>query len=160
MKAFLLYFFFALLALSVQGALLKGIKPDFIFILVFFYSLRYGQLKGLAYGAVTGLLIDFVSGFILGPNIISKAFTGYAIASTRQKIFQWNIVINTVMIAIFSIIDIFIIRICLEIFANMSFVNMSMKTFIVQGVYTILISLVFFPLLNPEKNSVLPFKMR
>ena len=88
MKAFLLYFFIAILALSVQAVLFKGTKPDFVFILVFSYSLRYGQLKGMAYGALTGLMIDFASGFILGPNIISKAFTGMLLHQSDKRYFN------------------------------------------------------------------------
>ncbi len=155
MKAFLLYFLIALLTLSLQAVLFKGIKPDFVIILVFFYSLRYGSLKGMAYGALTGLLIDFASGFILGPNIISKAFAGYMVTSVRQKVFQWNIIINTVMIVIFSIIDIFLIYICIETFANISSANVSLKTSILQVVYTMIISLLFYPALNPEKENSL-----
>lgn len=158
MKAFSLYFFIAILALSVQAVLFKGTKPDFVFILVFSYSLRYGQLKGMAYGALTGLMIDFASGFILGPNIITKAFTGYIVASVRQKVFQWNVIINTVVIVVFSIIDIFLLYICIETFTNISFVNMSLKTSIIQVIYTTLISLLFYPVLNPERENVLSFK--
>ncbi|NOZ69491.1 MAG: hypothetical protein GXP46_09695 [Deferribacteres bacterium] len=64
MKKFLLYLAVAYLAVSVQAVFFKGIKPDFVLVLVCFYSLKYGGLKGVTYGALTGLLIDTVNGFL------------------------------------------------------------------------------------------------
>ena len=153
MKTFIIYFITALFALSVQAVFFKGAKPDFVLVLVFFYSLRYGQIKGMVYGALLGLLIDASGGFILGPNIISKALAGYFAASVRQRIFQWNIFINTVVITIFSIIDVLLVYICLETFANISFVNISLKTLIMQVIYTVLTGLLLYPVLNPEKDN-------
>ncbi len=150
---FTIYSLIALFALSVQAVLFKGIKPDLVLVLVFFYSLRYGRAKGTAYGALTGLLIDTAGGFILGPNIISKSLAGYFAASVRQRIFQWNIGINTAVIALFSVIDILLVYICLETFANISFANMSVKTLIIQAMYTIVVSMISYPVLTPEKDN-------
>jgi rod shape-determining protein MreD len=154
MKIFSFYFLLALLALSIQATLLKGTKPDFIFILVYLYSLRYGQMKGMAYGALTGLLIDSTSGFILGPNIISKTFIGYIVPSVKQKLFQWNVIISTVMIAIFSIFDIFVVYVSLETFADISFINRAWKVSIMQVVYTAMIGIIFYPILIREKTGI------
>lgn len=153
MKAFSLYLLIALLAISIQATLFKGTRPDFVLILVFFYSLRYGQIKGMAYGALTGLLIDSASGFILGPNIISKSLIGFLVSSIRQKLFQWNIIISTAVIVAFSSVDIFLIFICFETFADMSFVNRPLGISIMQVVYTAGSGLLLYPLLNPEKDN-------
>lgn len=153
MKAFSLYLLIALLAISIQATLFKGTRPDFVLILVFFYSLRYGQIKGMAYGALTGLLIDSASGFILGPNIISKSLIGFLVSSIRQKLFQWNIIISTAVIVALSSVDIFLISICLETFADMSFVNRLLGISIMQVVYTTGSGLILYPLLNPEEDN-------
>lgn len=153
MKAFLFYFFLALLFLSVQATIFKVTKPDFVLVLVCFYSLKYGQTRGVTYGALTGLLIDSASGFILGPNILSKFLTGFMIISIRQKLFQWNIIISTLLIAIFSLADIFLVYICLKTFAGISFVNRPLRISIMQIVYTTAVGFILYPLLNPEKNG-------
>jgi rod shape-determining protein MreD len=153
MKAFLFYFFLALLFLSVQATIFKVTKPDFVLVLVCFYSLKYGQTRGVTYGALTGLLIDSASGFILGPNILSKFLTGFMIISIRQKLFQWNIIISTLLIAIFSLADIFLVYICLKTFAGISFVNRPLRISIMQIVYTTAVGFILYPLLNPEKND-------
>ncbi len=153
MRTFLLYLFIAFLALSVQATLFTGTKPDFVFILVCFYSLKQGHIKGTAYGALTGLLIDSASGFILGPNVISKSLAGFLISSIRQKLFQWNIIINTIVIAVLLLIDVFLVYTCLEIFAGISFVNRSLEISIMQVVYTTVAALILYPVLSPEKDS-------
>ncbi len=154
MRAFLFYFFLALLFLSVQATIFKVIKPDFVLVLVFFYSLKYGLTRGATYGALTGLLIDSASGFILGPNILSKFLTGFIINfSIRQKLFQWNIIISTLLIAIFSLADILLVYICLKTFTGISFVNRPLWISIMQIVYTTAVGFILYPLLNPEKNS-------
>lgn len=153
MRAFLFYFFLALLFLSVQATIFKVTKPDFVLVLVCFYSLKYGLTRGVTYGALTGLLIDSASGFILGPNILSKFLTGFMITSIRQKLFQWNIIISTLLIAIFSLADIFLVYICLKTFADISFVNRPLGISIMQIVYTTAVGFILYPLLNPEKND-------
>ncbi len=153
MRAFLFYLFLALLFLSVQATIFKVTKPDFVLVLVCFYSLKYGQTRGVTYGALSGLLIDSASGFILGPNILSKFLTGFMITSIRQKLFQWNIIISTLLIAIFSLADIFLVYICLKTFAGISFVNRPLGISIMQIVYTTAVGFILYPLLNPEKND-------
>ena len=160
MIIFFFYFIIALLSLSVQAVVFKGIKPDIILILVFFYSLRYGQMKGIVYGAVAGLLVDFSSGFILGPHIMSKVFIGYLIPSIRQKMFQWNITINTVMIILFCVVDMFLVYICLETFEDISFTNWALETLIMKVIYTAVMSMLVYPFLKSEKDGSLYLEVR
>ncbi len=153
MKAFFFYLFIALFALSVQATLFKATKPDFVLILVCFYSIKHGQKKGIAYGALTGLLIDSASGFILAPNIISKSLAGFFMGSIRQKLFQWNVIISAAVIAVISVADIFLVHIFLETFSKISFVNRPLKISIMQVIYTTAAALILYPVLNPEKDK-------
>jgi rod shape-determining protein MreD len=153
MKIFSIYFLVAIFALSIQSVFFTGVKPDSTLILVFFYSLRYGQTKGVLFGALSGLLVDISSGFIIGPHMMSKVFAGYFSASIRQKMFWWNIIINTLMVVILSFIDILLIYICLETFADVSFANRAIVSPIKQVIFTTAISIVVYPILSPEKDE-------
>jgi len=148
MKDFTLYFLLALLGLSFQATLFKGIRPDFILILVCCYSLRHGQNKGMAYGALTGFLIDSVNGFILGPNIFSKFIAGFLVGLIREKVFYWNIVLNTIVIIALSLLDIFIVRICFDIFSGLPINNTPLEVLIFQIFYTSAFSLIMYPFFN------------
>lgn len=145
---FLLYIFFAYLALALQAIFFKGIKPDFVLVLVCFYSFKYGQARGTTYGALAGLLMDTASGFIIGPNIISKVLAALLIAKLRENIFQWNITVNTVVLTILSIMDVFIVYICFETFSKMSFSNRPWGISVMGVIYTIIAALALYPLFN------------
>jgi rod shape-determining protein MreD len=153
MKAFLFYLFYAYLALSVQGVLFRGVKPDLVLILVCIYSLKYGKGKGVTYGALTGLLVDTASGFILGPNILSKSFAAFFMRSIRENVFHWDVFINTIIIAIVSVIDIFLVYFCLEFFSTATFINRSWNIPVMQAIYTVAFSVPLYVVMNPEKSN-------
>ncbi len=161
MKAFTLYLFVAFIAVSIQASLFFNLtRPDLVLVLVCFFSFKYGQKQGMLYGALTGLLIDSASGFIMGPNILSKAVTGYLMGATRRKFFQWNIFISTVLIGVFSFIDIYMIYICLETFAHMSFINRSFETSVLQVAYTMAAGLMLYPVLNSDIDNQTTLQVR
>ncbi|MEK6528842.1 MAG: rod shape-determining protein MreD [Nitrospirota bacterium] len=158
MKTFSFYVLLAFLLLSVQATVFSGVKPDFILVLVCFYSLRHGQMKGMIYGAFTGFLIDSASGVILGPNMFSKFLIGFMISSIRQKLFQWNIIVSALIIAIFSLMDIVLVYLFLETFAGISFTEMPFRILILQTVYTVIASLILYGFIDFEKDSGMPLR--
>jgi rod shape-determining protein MreD len=150
---FLLYIFFAYVTLALQAIFFKGTKPDFVLVLVCFYSFKYGQARGITYGALAGLLMDTASGFIIGPNIISKALSGFLVAKLRENIFQWNITVNTVVITILSIMDVFVVYICFGTFSKMSFSNRPWGVSIVGIIYTIISAWILYRFFYREKDA-------
>jgi len=158
MKTFSFYVLLAFLLLSVQATVFSGVKPDFILVLVCFYSLRHGQMKGMIYGAFTGFLIDSASSVILGPNMFSKFLIGFMISSIRQKLFQWNIVVSASIIAIFSLMDMVLVYLFLETFAGISFAEMPFRILILQTVYTVIASLILYVFFDFEKDLRMPLQ--
>ncbi len=153
MKNFLLYLAFAYLALSVQAIFFTGVRPDFVIVLVCCYSLKYGYAKGAAYGALTGLIIDTMGGFILGPNIISKSFAVFIIMIVRGKIFQWSMFANTIMVALLVIVDILIVYLCHEIFLEGSFATRLWVISPKEIMFTIAFALVAYNLFSLNSDS-------
>ena len=153
MKNFLLYLVFAYLALSVQAMFFKGIRPDLVIILVCTYSLKYGYAKGAAYGAFTGLIIDTMGGFILGPNIISKSLAALLIRMVRGKIFQWSMLVNTIMIALLVMFDILIVYLCHEIFLEGSFATRLWVISPKEIIFTIAAALAAYNLFSLDRDS-------
>ena len=153
MKNFLLYLALAYLALFVQAIFFKGVSPDLVIILVCTYSLKYGYAKGAAYGALTGLIIDTMGGFLLGPNIISKSLAAFLIWMVRGKIYQWSMFANTIMIAFLVIVDILIVYICHEIFLEGSFTTRLWDIFPRELIFTIAASLAAYNLFSLNNDS-------
>jgi len=153
MKKFLLYLAFAYLALSVQALFFKGVRPDFVIVLVCCYSLKYGYVKGAVYGALTGLIIDAMGGFMIGPNIISKSFAVFLISIVRGKIFQWSMFANTIMIALLVMVDILIVYLCHEVFLQGSFTTRLWVISPKEIMFTIAFALVAYNLFSLNSDS-------
>lgn len=155
MKKFLLYLFFAYAALAIQSLFFKGTKPDLILVLVCVFSLKFGQVNGVIYGTVTGLVVDAAGGLMIGPNIISKTVAAFLIRSIRNNLFQWNIYVNTLMIMFLSIIDIFLVYLSFEFFSRISFSNRPWTIPVVQVIYTAVASILLYRFLKPEVDETL-----
>jgi len=150
MKNGIYYIFLLYISLAVQAIFFTGVKPDFVLIIVCYYSLKYGRSKGVCYGAFAGLLIDTVNGFILGPHMLSKSLAGFFLKTVRENLFQWNIYINTVAMVVFSFINIMIVYICLDFFSKISLANRTIGTSALEIFYTVVASLVLYPFFKPE----------
>lgn len=157
MKRVLYYVFLLYIALAAQAVFFTGIKPDFVLIIVCFYSLKYGRTKGVFYGAFAGLLIDTANGFIVGPHLLSKSLAGFFLKTIRENLFQWNVYINTVVTVLFSFLNILVVFLCLDFFSKVSLANRTIGTSALEILYTVVFSLVLYPLFRPEvevKESV------
>ncbi len=154
MKKFLFYLFLAYCALAVQSMFFRGTKPDLVLVLVCVYALKYGQVKGIVYAIVTGLLLDTSGGLILGPHIISKTVAAFLITSLRENLFQWNMYVNTLMIIFLSVIDIILLFACYEFFSKASFKNIPWMIPLTQVMYTAVASLILYWLLKPQEDDM------
>jgi len=154
MRLFIIYMILAFFALSFQATFFPHVKPDLVLILVCFYSIRKGQVKGMLYGALSGFLIDSASGFIIGPNILSKSIVGFFFSFIRQKFFLWNVFLNTLLIFLFSIVDILLVRAVLEIFSGVSFALRSSWIMVLSVLYTTSAGVAVYPIFMVKQAGV------
>ena len=132
----------------IQAVFFHGARPDIVMVLVCIFTLKHGQVKGIALGAIAGLLIDTANGFILGPNILSKAMVAFLTGTIKDNLFQWNAFINAMVVTTLSVVDIFLVFMSLEIFLKASFFNRSWESSVLQVIYTLMASFVLYPLLT------------
>ncbi|UCD34600.1 MAG: rod shape-determining protein MreD [Nitrospiraceae bacterium] len=152
MKPLVLYLLMSYAALTAQAVFFTGTKPDVVLILVCFFALRYGQLKGMTYGALSGLVMDIACGFVLGPHIISKSVAGFVIGAVREQLFQWNIIINTIVVTFFAVVNIALVYLIFETFSRVSFDSRSSLLSLLEVVYTVLASIALYPLFRPDRG--------
>ncbi|MCH7827981.1 MAG: rod shape-determining protein MreD [Bacteroidetes bacterium] len=79
---FILSILFFIPVLFVQITLVQfitwgAITPNFILILLVFYSIFHGQLYGTVLGFVYGLLFDLITGGLLGSAMLSYTLAGF-----------------------------------------------------------------------------------
>lgn len=67
-----------------------GVRPSAIVLVVYWFGLKEGPVKGIAYGAVLGAVADGVSGGILGPGMLGKGLVGYFASSLSRGVFRWT----------------------------------------------------------------------
>ncbi|MBI5100863.1 MAG: rod shape-determining protein MreD [Nitrospirae bacterium] len=74
---------------------LLGVIPNLTLLPVYYAGIRYGESRGLLAGVLTGYLQDSMSHTLLGPNILSKAMTGFFSALfVSGRYFRWTVLLG------------------------------------------------------------------
>lgn len=154
MKDFLLYVLSAFLLISIQAVLFRGVKPDLLLVIVCLYSLKYGGARSLAFGAVAGLLADSASGFLIGPNIISKFIASAVMNFSREKLFSWNSFICMVVITGITVADIIFIYFYTRTFSGIYPADIFSGIAVLQVIYTAAAAFVFYHVIMPGKDFI------
>ncbi len=153
MKNFLAYIALVYCVLALQSVFVGNIKPDLVLVLVCVYALKYSYMKSMAFGAMSGLIVDAASGFVLGPNIISKLIVVFLSRTVRDNIYNWNILSNTLLVTVLSIVDVFAVHVCHEAFSGVSFTNRSWTVSLWGVVFTVGAAMLSYGLLKPERGA-------
>jgi len=106
-----------LLTVLVQGSVsFIHIKLNLTVILVCYIGMKRGEIPGMFFGALIGLIEDIISGVLLGPNILSKGLIGYLSSSLYRKLFIWTPLIGAINIFSLTFLDSSIVFILRSIF--------------------------------------------
>ena len=72
------------------------VKPDFILILLIFFSARYGRMAGIALGFAAGLFQDLTGSLaVLGASALVKSCVGFVVGTLNGNLTVWtNRVVN------------------------------------------------------------------
>lgn len=65
-----------------------GIRPGFVFITVFALAFSAGEGRGMLYGAAGGLMLDCLSGGLMGLMLSGYAITGYLAGRLGGRVFN------------------------------------------------------------------------
>jgi rod shape-determining protein MreD len=154
MRDTLLYVPAAIVLIAIQAVLFKGIKPDLILVLVCIFGLKYGPVKGMAFGAFAGFLLDAASGFMIGPNIIAKSSAGALLYFIRQKFYSWNSILCALVIMGIMIFDLLLVYSYIKTFSSITPAELHLKPVLLQAVYTSAASLLFYQVIRPERGYI------
>lgn len=119
----MIYVFWAVLILLtflIQGSIsFLHIKLNLTVILVCYIGIRKGEIKGMLFGALIGILEDSLSGIFIGPNLLSKGIIGYLSSSLSRRIFIWTPFLGVINIFFLTFLDCTIIFILRSVFDKM-----------------------------------------
>jgi rod shape-determining protein MreD len=71
----------------VQSLALGAVKPDFVLLLVIFFSLYKGPRQGMFYGIVVGLFVDALSGGVSGINSFVFGCLGFVSGLLKERVY-------------------------------------------------------------------------
>ena len=144
-----LLFFSAFVGIVLQDTVFNAIsiaegKPDFVLILVVFFALFHGHIKGGLLGLVFGLMEDLMTGRFIGLNAICKGLTGLVIGLVSERLYKNNFFIPVVTIFIST----FFCSICYLLCSTIIGLNIEgtrlMMVSIPDAVYNIVFSPFFY----------------
>ena len=74
-----------------------GVRPELLLIATIFFGFRFGALRGLQAGAISGILKDIfsVSGF--GAHALSFLLAGFLSSRLRSKLFKENFITEALL---------------------------------------------------------------
>jgi rod shape-determining protein MreD len=117
---YLLWALIILFTFVAQGSIsLFDITPDFTVLLVCYVGVKKGEVKGMFFGALIGILEDSLSGAFLGPHLLSKGLLGYLSALLYSRFFIWTPLLGIISAAVLTLMDSFMVFMLRSIFDRM-----------------------------------------
>ncbi|MDI6704439.1 MAG: rod shape-determining protein MreD [bacterium] len=84
---------------------IRGIKPDLFLIILVFFSLKKGSLKGEIMGFFIGIFEDLVSSGVFGINSFSKTICGFLVGKSKEKILHENFISQIIIMLSISLLN-------------------------------------------------------
>lgn len=113
-----------------------GLKPSFVFIVIYALSVTGGEWKGLFYGCLGGLVEDCLSGGYSGLFMSAYAISGFLAGKAGKKLFNIGESANFSGIFILSLISDFYIVLIMQ--------NQQGSSGIVSGVFRFALPQAFY----------------
>jgi len=143
----IIFFFVYLLQITVIPLIrLAGIIPDLILIILVYYSITRGQLYGTILGAVYGLLVDLISGNLLGLSMLSKTVAGFSagyFASETKIETNINTYNFSLIVLLCSLIDTIILSFFSTFDLQTNILSILFEQALLPSLYTAVVSILF-----------------
>lgn len=123
---------------------IKGIIPDYSFILLIFISNSAGSMKGQSLGFVTGLVQDLISTSPIGFNCLIRTITGFIYGKTRGKMFLDSILLPIIFVLIATVLKELLSGLIVLVFMPDTTINLFDREFLIElGLNAIFAPLLF-----------------
>jgi len=104
--ALAILFLAAVLQVSSGFALsVHGVRPGFVFIAVYAFAFRAGSGRGMLYGAIGGLILDCLSGGLLGLMLSGYALSGFLAGRLGNRVFNVGDAANFLGILVLGLVQ-------------------------------------------------------
>jgi rod shape-determining protein MreD len=132
----------------------RNIGPNFVIVLLVYFTLRNGQFYGILLGFVLGFLLDLVSGGILGAYMFSFTIAGF-IAGYFYNENKFDINTSSFVLSLITllcaIISLFVYSTVTNNNNDVRMIYQIIEDGVLPGVYTALFSIPI-AIFNPQKG--------
>ncbi len=128
-----------------------GIKPDFLLVIIIFFSFKHPPFESGIIGFIAGILQDSLSGVTLGTNTVTKLIIGL-IASIIKKVYAENLISILLSIFVFTLVQSLLIFALQSIFV-ISLGIPTMDRFLLMALYNTFIGILIFPITRKVKTG-------
>jgi rod shape-determining protein MreD len=133
---------------------IAGVIPDFILILLVYFTLRLGQMHGTILGFVFGFFLDIITGNIFGSAMIAKTISGFIAGyfyNENKLDIYFKSFLFSLIVLLSAAIDSFIFSFFSSIELEKSILLRFFQQGMFPGIYTAIISLVLV-MFHPRRN--------
>ena len=153
MKRFLVTVFLIITLFVLQGTLFKEINfadtvPNLLLILTVSLGLMRGDKEGMLIGFFSGLILDIFSGQTIGLYALILMYIGYLNGGFSKIFFPEDIKLPMIMIIVSDFIYGFCIYVILFLLRGKTDFGFYLKQVIIpEGIYTIVVTILLYPLI-------------
>jgi len=123
---------------------ISNIVPNLVFVLIAFYTLRYGQFFGTILGFILGFLFDLISGGLLGAFMFSFTLSAFLVGYfyNENKIeFNTTSFFFLLIVFICGSVNSFVYSAISNTNTNVGFFSLILEEGLLPGIYTALLGL-------------------
>ena len=151
-----LIFIFALLQISVFPMInIFDVTPNLMLGLTCAFGIMHGKNHGIVMGIVCGLIVDSFFGFAIGYYMILYMLCGYLSGFMNKGFFPDNIRMPLIVFAIADILYNFVVYLTFFFMrGDVGFFQYFLHIIAPEAVYTLLLMLIFFPIILVLDNKL------
>ena len=152
MNVFLKWAGWILLCVVLQSTLaphfaILSVKPDFVLLVLFLLSVKFGMMPGVFVGFFLGLGQDLFSADLLGQNALAMSVTGFVCGLFNERVVRLDLIMRAVVLLLAFFADDIIVMVVHIVKANgessVFFMELLVAT-LPRAAYTLLFAIIPF----------------
>ena len=125
---------------------IKGVRPDFVIIILIFFGLNFGGLHATVVGFSVGLIqgLGFLGGGFIGLSSLTKSITGFYAGFFQKSKRKWNDLYFLIIFLSGCLIHNFLFFYIYTLGSKINIFSMLIKFVLPKSIYTTIIGMMIF----------------
>ena len=134
---------------------IRGVSPDFLLVAISLAAFILGPIPGQIIGFAVGLIIDIISGGLLGISAFTFSIIGYGVGVVGQKVYGKNILITITILFVVTLIKASILSMLAAIFLKPGYFGyFSQGRIFLEAVFNSLIAPILYIIITKIEGRI------